>query len=76
MKDSPLQPMPRRPGDINRARGGWRPACHWCGWNGLRLTYQEASIALTHHLDHEHVGWEERHIVRLTDGEDQNQTTR
>lgn len=48
-----------RPGMIYPLKR-WGTSCHECGWKSETLhTYQEASIALTVHLNGMHEGWDE-----------------
>lgn len=50
---------PSRPGMIYPLKR-WGVSCHECDWKSETLhTYQEASIALTVHLNEKHEGWDE-----------------
>jgi len=48
--------MPPRPGAI-KSINVFESSCWKCAWRLQTVTYQEASIALTIHLDHTHEGW-------------------
>lgn len=49
---------PARSGSIKEEVDGWEAKCWRCTWRCRMITYQEASIQLTAHLNAEHKGWE------------------